>query len=162
MSWIDINVWIKENINFLRDSVIDNIYGFKDSLVLRLRSRDGEKRLLISKPGFYIFLSPETIFDKKDLSFEENFILLLRRYVRDCKIRDVRQQPCERIVEIEILCRDSRYTLTIELIPRGVIVLRDENNKITVLNRSLKTKDSAFMFNSLYIYTTRNIYMYCA
>lgn len=161
MSWIDINVWIKENINFLRDSVIDNIYGFKDSLILRLRSRDGEKRLLLSKPGFYIFLSPETIFDKKDLNFEENFILLLRRYVRDCKIRDVRQQPCERIVEIEILCRDSRYTLTIELIPRGVIVLRDENNKIKALNRSLKTKDRALKINSLYIYPPKNINIYC-
>jgi len=161
MNWVDLSIWVNSYRELLRDSVIDNIYSFKDALVLRLRLRDGGKKLLVSRPGQFIFLSPENIIDKKDLVSRDSFINHLRRIIRDCRITDITQQPCERIIDLMILCGDEKYILTLELIPRGVFVLRDSSNIIKALNKSLKTRDRVLKINSQYKYPPKTTNLYC-
>ncbi|MEM0043850.1 MAG: ribosome rescue protein RqcH [Sulfolobales archaeon] len=141
MNWIDLSIWVREVSEKLRNSYIDNIYGFKGDIVIRLRSSSGERLYLVAMPGSHVFLSTREIFERRDMESMKGFIELMRRFVRDCRISDIRQVPCERILDIEISCGRDSYILTLELIPRGVIILRDLNGVIKTVSKVVKTRD---------------------
>jgi len=153
MNWIDLAVLIREISTALRDSIIDNIYLDKvnDVMILRLRELSGDKKYLVMKPGSFIYLTDQYV-RRESLSKEKSS---LKRNIMNCRLKNITQMPCERIIDLEISCGASNYILTIEIIPRGVVVLRDHNNKILYISRSLKTKDRILRVGGIYQYPPR-------
>ncbi len=153
MNWIDLAVLIREVSTVLRDSIIDNVYLDKvnDVMILKLRLHSGDKKYLVIKPGSFIYLTDQYL-HRESLSKEKSS---LKRNIVNCRLRNITQIPCERIIDLEISCGASNYVLTIEIIPRGVVVLRDQNNKILYISRPLKTRDRILRVGSIYQYPPR-------
>lgn len=151
LSWIDLSVWVRESRDSIRNAIIDNISSLSGSLVLRLRLVSGERAYLVILPNISIYMSRREIYERRDSSLKTSFIVSLKRFIKDCRIVEISQIPCERILEMSISCGRESYILTVELIPRGVITLRDSENIIRVINSPLRAKDRVLRVRTKYI-----------
>ncbi len=141
MSWIDIKVWINEQRELIRNSYIDNIFSIQDGLILRLKKPAYGNLLLIMLAGKAILCSKKLDFFSR-LSKTNNIAMGFRKYIRECRIKDIDQIDNERIIIITIECRNSEtYRLVIEIIPRGTIILIDNSDKVIMITKPIVAKD---------------------
>ncbi len=128
MTTIDLLAWIVENKERLLGARIVNIYSSNNMFLLKIWGKK-DKEMLLLEPGRRIHLT------RYEHRVEERKILTpivsgLRKYVRGGKIIDVRQVGTDRIIEILIGTSEARYKLVVELIPRGLLLLLSDDNKV--------------------------------
>jgi len=142
MSYFDLLAWVTENKNELEGCRIDNIYKISgtQAYFFKLHCKNGDKNLVI-EPGKRIHF---TKYDRqKEIS---NEITIIRTHVKDRIINNVEILGKERILRITV--GDKR--IYVELLPRGLLVITDENNRILFSTEYKEFKDRVIKPNSEY------------
>ena len=142
MSYFDLLAWIVENKNELEGCRIDNIYRISGTLAyfFKLHCKNGDKNLVI-EPGKRIHF---TKYDRqKEIS---NEITVIRAHLKDRIINYVEILGKERILKIYV--GDKR--IYIELLPRGLLIITDENNRILFSTEYKEFKDRIIKPNTEY------------
>lgn len=137
MDIIDVYAWTKIYGKILENCLIDNIYSTETYWLFKIRCTNIGKTFLKIEPGKRIHLSrvePLSRGIDKLASF-------LRKHVRGGRIKGVELPGWERIVYLHITGRNSDYTLVVELIPRGFLILLDSNNRILYADRFTELRD---------------------
>ncbi len=135
MTYFDLLAWHVENQTKLEGCRIDNIYagkGAENLFLFHLHCRDGD-RDLIMEPGRRIH------FTKFTLDRETNGqISFLRSLLRESFIRETNLLDGERIY---LLNTSNGKKIILELLPRGILLLTDENNQILFSSQTRQFKD---------------------
>lgn len=141
MTLIDVKAWIAETKNILVGSRITNIYQVGDMVLLKLwvKGREGKQHLLL-EPSRRIHLT-EYEHRIEQTTKVPPFIAGLRKHIRNAVIEDLFQVGNDRIVALRIQGHGQSYYLIVELIPRGVIVLADNEWKIIYSSEYREMKD---------------------
>ncbi len=126
IDYLTIRAFLEENRKFITNSRVQKIrQASQRDLILTLRNNGVSRKLYINiSPDIYhiCFMSEET--EKvRMLVYPQNppmFCMLLRKYIDNAKITDVRQPHYERIIEFELETKNDfdggkKYILTIEL-----------------------------------------------
>ena len=128
MTTLDLLAWLAETRSKLVDARIVNIYSSNSLFLLKLWGKNG-KEILLLEPGRRIHLT------RYEHRVEEQktptpLVSGLRKYIRNSRIIDVKQLGTDRIVEIIVHSSGVNYKLVLELIPRGLLLLLNENGEI--------------------------------
>ena len=126
MTSLDVMSWLAEVKDGLIGARVNNVQRVSNSniFILKLYGVKHPRRNLVIEPGVRIHTTERKypVQEKPD-----PLVFALRKYIRSNKIEDIKQVGFDRIVVIEF---SGGYKLFAEFIPRGDIVLVDENNKI--------------------------------
>ncbi len=109
----------------LEGCYIDKVYQSKDEIFIKIKGK--EKKEIFIKNGKWICISKHR---RSQQEHPPAFAMTLRKYIGNGKIMGIRQYDFDRIVIFEIDSKGSKYRLIIEVIPKGNIILVDEENKI--------------------------------
>ncbi len=153
MSWLDLAVWVRENRESLIGGYIDNIYGESSRLALKIRGAGGEPFYLSVAAGESIYITRRVGSIERELS---SIAMGFRKYLRDSRIVDFYQRPCDRIVEA-IISGSGEYRVVFELIPRGVVVIVDMDGVIRFSNTVASMKDRIIRIGEKYSYPPSQI-----
>ncbi|MDD1719907.1 MAG: NFACT family protein [Methanoregulaceae archaeon] len=127
MNGIDLRAVVAE-LRELLPGWVAKSFQFENRLFgIRFNDRDHNKRLLIVDPGKRVHLVGEFPTPPK---VPPMFAALLRKYLADGKILDIRQYGLQRIVIFDIGKREEVFHLVIELFDEGNIVLCREDYTI--------------------------------
>ena len=145
MTSLDIAVVIKTLEPRLVGSRLVNIYEIEENvLLLKFKNPKMETRLII-EPAKRIHATGYEVTEKQ---MPRPFIMGLRKHLRGAKLERISQIGFDRIVVLEFA---SGHKLYIELIPRGVIALVDENNMILQVSEQKKLKDRMIKIREKYV-----------
>lgn len=144
MTYFDLLAWTIENSNQI-NCRIDNIYSttIHGLFIFKLHCGSSTKDLII-EPGRRIHFSKydrEKIFDTK--------ARILRELIRDSIIKKVEILDEERIIRLEL---SNNKVLYVELLPRGLLVVTDINNKILFSTEYKEFKDRVIKPGAIYIF----------
>ncbi|BCU70397.1 RNA-binding protein [Stygiolobus caldivivus] len=133
MSYIDLLAWYTENKDKIEGCRIDNIFKIEglEAYLFKLYCK-GEYKNLVLEPGKRIHF---TKYERQKLSTSE--VSILRELLRDRIIREISILGSERIIKIVA----SEKTIYLELLPRGLLVITDENNRILFSTEYKEFKD---------------------
>jgi len=136
LSSLDVAVIVSELNNELSDGWVDNLYSIDRGLLLKVRSRDGGLKHVVVEPGVRANLTSRI--GSKGLSGR---VQVFRRFLRNARIKAVNQFRFERILIFDLVRTSRRAHFIIELIPRGVAALIDDENRVLVSDRDIAVKD---------------------
>lgn len=151
MSWLDLSIWLDEQKDLIVYSYIDNLYYIKESqsLILKLyNSRKDSRFWLILEPSKRISTLAAEI--KVDNIIDEKSQKIWRAHLKGCLVTELSQIPCERIVYIHLSCRHKIKKLVVELLPRGVVCVLDEQDNILLCSEYRDMKDRAIRLSQKY------------
>lgn len=137
MTSIDLAAWIAENKELILTARITNVYrteGSPSTFMLKMHTRQGTK-FLIMEPSSRIHF---TQYRLPTPSSPDGLTMAIRRHVRGSIIRDVRQVGFDRIVEFSL---SNKKKLVLELLPRGVLAVVGDENKLLVANEYREMRD---------------------
>ncbi|HEX59420.1 MAG TPA: fibronectin-binding domain-containing protein [Methanomicrobia archaeon] len=131
MSSADVAAVVGE-LQWLKGAKIEKVYQHSPTEIrLRLRHREKGSLDLIIEAGRRIHL---TKYPKPSPKFPSNFAMFLRKHIGGGRISAIRQHDFDRVVliDVETWIDGERRTLTLvaELLPRGNVVLLDEDGRI--------------------------------
>ncbi|MGC8601386.1 MAG: ribosome rescue protein RqcH [Thermoprotei archaeon] len=141
LSALDISAWLTENSQELLGSRVDSVYSIDSILLLRLRTKNGDKTLVM-KPGHYIYL---TNVHEKELPGARPHTQL-NQLLKGEVITSVEQLDAERILELRL---GSHLEAYLELFSSGQLAIVSEG-KIVYLLRSLRAKDRTLELGKSY------------
>ncbi|BBG27322.1 ribosome rescue protein RqcH [Sulfuracidifex tepidarius] len=144
MTYFDLLAWDIENKSRLEGCRIDNIYTTKESdntFLFHLHCKDGDKDLII-QPGKRIHFTKFTV--DRETNGQVSF---LRTLLREAFIKSTKLLGHERIYLIET---SNGKQVIVELLPRGVLVVTDENNKIIFSTEVKQFKDRKIKQGEIY------------
>jgi predicted ribosome quality control (RQC) complex YloA/Tae2 family protein len=119
---------------------IDNVYQITQEIFL-LKIRPGNLNLVI-EPGKRIHL---TKFELKTPAKPSQLCMAFRKHIKSAKIIGLEQPHFERVVLIEIETQGKRLKIVAELLPRGNIILVDEQDRVVVSSRYARMKDRSIL-----------------
>ena len=104
---------------------IDQIYQkAKEEFIIRFHIPNVGKKILRIVPGGLIYLASE----KGQMPVKPpGFCVYLRKYLKNARIRAIRQIGSERIVELDLETKDQRYKFIVELFSKGNVILTDDS-----------------------------------
>ena len=133
----------------LSNSTIINIYEIENLLLLKLRTTEGNKNLII-KSDTRINL---TNYDYPIPKYPSQYIISLRKFLKNRRILRVSQYNFDRIVIFDLYNPNSEpWRLLIELFNKGNYILVDENNIIKVAKKYKKFKDRDVLAGKEYFF----------
>ncbi len=136
---IDVLAICKELDEVLQEGTISNIYEVDGLLILKIQTKEREKKNLIIERDMRINL---TDYDYPLPRYPSQFILSLRRFLRRRRILRVYQHDFDRIIIFELFNADSApWKFVIELFNKGNYLLIDEGNRIIIAKKYLKFKE---------------------
>ncbi len=152
MNVIDLIAWVKGNAEKLRGARINNVYGDGKVIWLKLRTRDGTETLIL-QPGVRLNLTKRTLKAPEKIL---PFIGGLRKHIRDGIIENVNLPAFDRLIEFDIIHKGKKYKLVLELLPRGVLALLDENGRILQASEYKEMRDRTIKIKEVYKYPPLN------
>ncbi len=111
-----------------------NVYGIEDSILIKVKGKHVSGNL-IAEPAVRFHLTSYDIVEK---GIPSPLIMGFRKHLRDSIITDVKQYEFDRIIYIEF---SNSRKLVVEVVPRGVIALVGNDNKIIHATEQRKMKD---------------------
>lgn len=129
MSSVDIAAIVIELQELLGARVVKAYQPGKEEIRLKLHHKEKGSVDLIIEAGRRIHI---TKYKRASPRMPSNFAMFLRKHLGGGRISQIRQLDFDRIVEITIERWDKKLSLIAELLPRGNIVIIDENEKITL------------------------------
>jgi len=138
LSALDIKAVVRELQSKIVGGFVVNVYSLDDAFLFKIRCRDGQTRLLMIYLPSWISL---TNYDFEKPKMPPPFCMMLRKYLRRGVIENVAQIGFDRIVRVNILNRQERFTLFIELVREGNLILCDEEKRIIGAHREVEYKD---------------------
>jgi len=146
---VDVFAITKELDKLLINSTISNIYEIEDLLILKLRTNEGKKNLII-KSDTRINL---TNYDYPIPKYPSQYIISLRKFLKNRRILKVSQYNFDRIVIFELYNPNSEpWKLIVELFNKGNYILIDENSIIKVAKKYKKFKDRDVLAGKEYLF----------
>ncbi|MEM2207893.1 MAG: ribosome rescue protein RqcH [Sulfolobales archaeon] len=137
MTSVDIAIVVRE-LKSLEGCVVRSILmPTRDLVVLELGCGNDVKHL-VAEGGRRLHLI-KSIFTSESVRTAKPF----RKFLEGSKVTEITQIDFERVVLIRFKRGQRLYGMYVELLPRGVIALVDEDRKIVAVNRKLSTKDRA-------------------
>jgi len=119
---------------------IHNVYQItEEAFLLRIHPKNLN---LIIEPSKRIHL---TKFEIKTPAKPSQLCMALRKHIRSAKIVGIQQPNFERIVIIELERQEKRQKIIAELLPRGNIILVDENDRVVISSRYLRMRDRSIL-----------------
>ncbi|MFW6173835.1 MAG: ribosome rescue protein RqcH [Elusimicrobiota bacterium] len=116
-------------LQYLIDSYIDKIYQLtRDEILVRVNNRKtGQKEIIFVRNG-QLLCTTHKRFDvpKKPSAF----VMTLRKYLSNGKIKEITQHEFDRIIKIKISKKEGEYTLIFELFANGNIILLNPKGEI--------------------------------
>lgn len=148
MSWLDIKVWLQEVAEKMLGSFIDDVYILNGIFIFKLKNvKHSEEFLLIVEPGRRISVS------KLKIKLKEEFVKsssVWKGILKNCSIENIGQYDYERIIFVDLKCREESRRMIIELLPRGVIAILNNDNIILLASSYRKMKDRNIMPKAKY------------
>jgi predicted ribosome quality control (RQC) complex YloA/Tae2 family protein len=129
MSSVDIAAIVIELQELLGARVVKAYQPGKEEIRLKLHHKEKGGLDLIIEAGRRIHV---TKYKRASPRMPSNFSMFLRKHLGGGRISQIQQLDFDRIVEITIERWDKKLSLIAELLPRGNIVLIDENEIITL------------------------------
>ena len=146
-SYLELRKLLREVSDKIRGSRIINLYHMDDgSIILKLRSEDfsGELRIV---PGRFFYLV-EGGYEKPAKLSERG--RALRKLISGSRIRDVRLVEGERIMVMELEKRGEILKLIAEFLPKGTLIIVDEDDRIIESLHHLRMKDRVIAPGEIY------------
>jgi len=130
LSSFDINVMVYE-LQEIIDSPIDKIYQLsKNEILIKIKNKNtNKKESLLIRNGKFLALTDKQLKTPKTPS---NFVMALRKYLKNGRILRIYQHEFDRILKIEIGKKIGKFTLVIEFFSEGNIILVDPNGNIII------------------------------
>ena len=129
MSSVDIAAIVAELQELLGARVVKAYQPGKEEIRLKLHHKEKGGLDLIIEAGRRIHI---TKYKRPSPRMPSNFSMFLRKHLSGGRISQIRQLDFDRIVKITIERWDKKLSLIAELLPRGNVVVIDENEKITL------------------------------
>lgn len=145
----DVFAITKELDSLLLNSIIVNIYEIEDLLILKINTSSGKKNLII-KSDSRINL---TEYDYPIPKYPSQYIMSLRKFLKNRHILRIYQYDFDRIVVIELSNPDGEsWLFIIELFNKGNFLLLKEKKLIKVAKTYKKFKDRDVLANKEYVF----------
>ncbi|MGC8982206.1 MAG: ribosome rescue protein RqcH [Desulfurococcaceae archaeon] len=145
MDIIDIYAWVTAYSSQLRDCFVENAYRYKYAWLLKLRCKSGA-RLLKVEPGQRLHFSRTEPLSKE----VDKLAQYLRAHVRGGRIVEASMPWWERVVLIETTKSGKKLRHYIEIVPRGLWVVADTENKILYASRFEEFRDRVVRIGATY------------
>ena len=129
---------------------IANVYEIEDLLILRITTRNEGRKNLIIKSDSRINL---TDYDYPIPKYPNQYIMSLRKFLKNKTILGVSQFNFDRIIVIELSNLDSKpWKFIIELFNKGNFLLVDENNILRIARKYRKFKDRDILAGKEFVF----------
>ncbi len=125
MTSVDVAVVVAE-LQMLVDAKLDKAYQHEDEIRLKMYVARERHDLLI-KAGKLIHL---TKYPRPSLKIAPSYSMLLRKHLKGGRITSLEQHDFDRVIEMYVQRGEVKRILIIELLPRGNIILLNEDRKI--------------------------------
>lgn len=145
MTSIDIAVAVKELKNLESCLVRAVFMPTRDTLVLELGCGD-EMKYLVAEAGRRLH-SSRSVFTFESVRTVKPF----KKFLEGSKLVEVSQLDLERVATLKLRRGSKIYALYVELLPRGVLALVDEQGKVIAVNKKLSAKDRTVFAGSKYV-----------
>ena len=119
---------------------IHNVYQITEDAFL-LKLHPGNLNLVI-EPARRIHL---TKFEIKTPAKPSQLCMEFRKHIRSAKITNIEQPNFERVVFVDIERQGKPQKIVVELLPRGNIILIDEQGKVIVSSHYIRMKDRSIL-----------------
>jgi len=119
---------------------IHNVYQITEDAFL-LKLHPGNLNLVI-EPARRIHL---TKFEIKTPAKPSQLCMAFRKYIRSAKITNIEQPNFERVVFVDIERQGEPQKIVVELLPRGNIILIDEQGKVIVSSHYIRMRDRSIL-----------------
>jgi predicted ribosome quality control (RQC) complex YloA/Tae2 family protein len=145
---LDLKAWISSNYEKVTGSYIDNVFLLPSEKIflIKLRTRGYGVIDLLLQPAVRVHFTEMKIVDKSSASPE---VTRIRQLIRDKKIIDVRQVGFDRLLEIVL---HDGFKIIVELLPRGELIITDEENVIRYSSEYREMKDRKISIGIPYQY----------
>ena len=135
---IDVFAITRELDKILSNSTIANIYEVEDLLIFKINSKEGRKNLII-KSDSRINL---TNYDYPIPRYPSQYIMSLRKFLKNRKILSISQHNFDRIVIFELYNPETEpWRFVIELFNKGNFLFIDDKNLLKIAKKYRKFKD---------------------
>lgn len=149
LSNIDVFAVAKELKEALCDGFIDKLYEVEDLLILKFRTKNGPKNLIIKNDSRVNLSNYEYPIPKHP----SQYCTSLRKFLKNRRVLDVYQYKLDRILIIELSEYDNApWKFLIELFAKGNFILLDGDNLIRVAKRYKIYKDRAILAKREYVF----------
>ncbi|NWF95373.1 MAG: fibronectin/fibrinogen-binding protein [Candidatus Thorarchaeota archaeon] len=138
MSNIDIKMVLPEIVAAAQGAFIKNVYQYGDVFVLKLYQPAGATSQLLIQPGRRVHL---TVFKRAAPRLPAKFVTVLRKYLRDKRIRSVWQHDMDRILVLDVGDERESYKLVAEIFGQGNLLLLDPQDTIFMAKQYRRMKD---------------------
>jgi len=143
----DVSVIAKELNMVLSGGQIDNIYEIEDILLLKINTKEGKKNLIIKKDSRINL----TNYEYPIPSYPSQYIMALRKFLRNRIILNVTQYNFDRIVIFELNDKTNEsWKFIIELFNKGNYILINSEKVVKVAKRYKKFRDRSILANREY------------
>ncbi len=145
----DVFAITKELDSILPRGKIDNIYEIDgELLILKIKTHLNEKKNLIVKNDSRLNF---TNFNYPIPKYPSQYIMSLRKYLKNRRILSVSQHNFDRIIIFEISNMDGKsWKFIVELFNKGNYILLDENNIVKIAKSYSKYRDRDILANREY------------
>jgi len=147
---IDIFAITKELDEILRGGVISNVYQIEDIFILKINTTDGNKNLVVKKDSRINLTNYEYPIPK----YPNQYVMSLRKFIRNKRITKVYQFNFDRIAVIELYNNEetANWKLIIELFGKGNFILIDENERTLIAKSYRKMRNRNILPKKEYNY----------
>jgi len=134
----DVYTITKELDLILSQSKVLNVYEIEDLLILKIKTNQGRRNLIIKKDSRINL----TDFDYPIPKYPSQYIMSIRKLLKNRRIISISQHNLDRIIIIELTNIDgASWKFIIELFNKGNFLLIDDQNLLKVAKRYRKFKD---------------------
>ena len=145
----DVYAIVKELDMILVNSSISNVYEIQDLLILKINTKLGKKNLIIKKDSRINL----TEFEYPIPKFPSQYIITLRKFLKNRRILSISQYRFDRVIIIELSdVNEGSWKFIIELFNKGNFLLIDANNIIKVAKRYKIFRDRSILAKQEYSY----------
>ncbi|MFX1237971.1 MAG: ribosome rescue protein RqcH [Promethearchaeota archaeon] len=135
---IDVFAIARELDSQLTGGTLANVYEVEDMIILKVNTSNGRKNLIIKSDSRINITDYEYPIPK----YPNQYIMSLRRFLKNRKIINVSQFNFDRILILELSdINDGPWKFVIELFNKGNFLLLDQNNTIKIAKKYRKFKD---------------------
>ena len=140
---------VVEEIESLVGTRLYNIYDIPSGVLFRFKTSRGDYRLA-AIPSIRVHL---TKYEIRAREYPSSFTMGLRKYLKGARFTRVHQYRFDRIIVMEFSSTgDTAYRVIVELLPRGVLVLLDKENKILQASEAREMKDRVIKRSVEYVF----------
>jgi len=142
---------ITKELDFvLTQGKITNIYEIEDILILKIKTKLNEKKILIVKNDSRINF---TKYDYPIPKYPSQYIVSLRKLLKNRRILAINQYNFDRIIIFELSNIEGKpWKFIIELFNKGNYIVLDDKNLVKIAKRYSKYRDRDILANREYIF----------